>query len=414
MPKVECQLESTIARTFRVEQVAGLFDVDVGEKSTLHVQAHLPGPCPGLGEADENEGFRGWQIGAIVGPSGSGKSQLAKRAYGSHLVERFTWPADSAVVDGFDQSLGMDQITGTLTAVGFSEPPSWVLPYQALSTGQRMRCDLARALLEHNEVVAFDEFTSVVDRQVGRFASAAVAKAIRKRRVPVERFVAVTCHHDVLDWLEPDWVLDMSDRRLTISPDARIDNTALARLPRGWVRRAFRGWQRPTIQLKVRRVDAKAYWPLFKRHHYLDAKLHPAAGCYVAFAPAPGSGHTGQETPVALCATLSNAGHKGKRRISRLVVLPDYQGLGIGLRLLERVAALEHAQGYGISISTSHPALIAALRTGGPSGRWRVGDVARSGSSQHGALAATNAGVRSGSGGRTVASFRYQAPGNGD
>lgn len=398
MPKVECQLESTIARTFRVEQVAGLFDVDVGEKSTLHVQAHLPGPCPGLGEADENDGFRGWQIGAIVGPSGSGKSQLARQAYGQHLVERFDWPTDKAVVDGFDQALGMDQITSTLTAVGFSEPPSWVLPYQALSTGQRMRCDLARALLDGggipergnsgHSVVAFDEFTSVVDRQVGRFASAAVAKAIRKRRVPVERFVAVTCHHDVLDWLAPDWVLDMSDRRLTISPDARIDNAALARLPRGWVCRRETPWQRPTIQLKVRRVDAKAYWPLFKRHHYLDAKLHPAARCYVAFA---------EGAPVALCATLSNAGHKGKRRISRLVVLPDYQGLGIGLRLLERIASLEASAGWDMSIRTSHPALIAALRTGGPSGRWRVGDVARSGS-----------------GGRTVASFRYQPPGAGD
>lgn len=67
-----------------------------------------------------------------------------------------------------------------------------------------MRVDLARALLEKNFVV-FDEFTSVVDRQVAQTACLAVAKAVRKSE---KRFVAVSCHYDILDWLEPDWIFD--------------------------------------------------------------------------------------------------------------------------------------------------------------------------------------------------------------
>ncbi len=63
-------------------------------------------------------------------------------------------------------------------------------------------------------IIAFDEFTSVVDRNVARIGSAAIAKGIRKHQI-LCRFVAVTCHYDILDWLTPDWVIDMADREFT-------------------------------------------------------------------------------------------------------------------------------------------------------------------------------------------------------
>ncbi len=52
--------------------------------------------------------------------------------------------------------------------------------------------------------VVFDEFTSVVDREVAKVGSYAVSKAVRRQ--PGKQFIAVTCHYDVVDWLEPDWV----------------------------------------------------------------------------------------------------------------------------------------------------------------------------------------------------------------
>ena len=58
------------------------------------------------------------------------------------------------------------------------------------------------------DFVVFDEFTSVVDRQVAQTASLAISKAIRRTK---KRFIAVSCHSDIIEWLEPDWVFNTND-----------------------------------------------------------------------------------------------------------------------------------------------------------------------------------------------------------
>lgn len=67
-----------------------------------------------------------------------------------------------------------------------------------------MRVDLARALLEEDFVV-FDEFTSVVDRKVAQTACLAIHKAVKVKN---KKIVAISCHYDVLEWLQPDWIFD--------------------------------------------------------------------------------------------------------------------------------------------------------------------------------------------------------------
>lgn len=332
---VECQVE----RTFHVAQVAGLFDLPVEAKTSRAWDVELPG----LEEP--------WTIGAIVGPSGSGKTVIARKAYGAGFVSGFDWPAKQSVLDGFDASLSARTITGMLSAVGFASPPDWVKPYAVLSNGQCFRCDLARALLGGGKVAVFDEFTSAVDRQVAQFGSAAVAKTLRRAHdrktdesgaaaLAVERFVAVTCHYDVLPWLAPDWVLDLG---------------AGGKLARAWLQRERGAWkrrvgERPAVELDVHLADASA-WPAFAPHHYLSGELHRSARCYVAWV---------EERRVAFCATLATLGHRGRRSIHRLVVLPDYQGMGLGVRLLDAVAERE-SRTHVLAIRTSHPHLIAAL-----------------------------------------------------
>ncbi len=63
-------------------------------------------------------------------------------------------------------------------------------------------------MLEDAELVIFDEFTSVVDRDAAKISSAAVAKALRRRGRP--RLIALSCHYDIIDWLDPDWVYDIT------------------------------------------------------------------------------------------------------------------------------------------------------------------------------------------------------------
>ena len=63
--------------------------------------------------------------------------------------------------------------------------------------------DIARALCLDQSLVVFDEFTSVVDREIAKVSAFDISKAFRRSR---KKFIAVTCHYDVVDWLDPDWV----------------------------------------------------------------------------------------------------------------------------------------------------------------------------------------------------------------
>ena len=381
MPRVDLTVTCPVFDSFRVQQVGGMFDVPIAERASERFQLDLPE----LGDD--------WRTGLIVGPSGSGKSTVAREIFGDRLYRCGEWPRDRAVVDCLGD-LPIKEVTSLFTAVGFSSPPSWIKPYHVLSGGEKFRCDLARALAEsgqwrgergethspekarpsplaphHSPLVAFDEFTSVVDRNVARIASAAIAKAVR-RGIIACRFVAITCHYDVTEWLQPDWVLDMAASEFT--------------------RRCL---QRPPIELEVFRCRRRA-WQMFARHHYLSGSLSKAARCFLAL---------WEGSPVAFCATVSLIGRKNRWRVSRIVTLPDYQGIGIGMAVLETVAQLHREEGHRVNCTASHPAVIAHWRR---SPRWKAVSVRKTGS------ASARGFIRGyrGSGGRAVVSAEYVGP----
>ena len=376
MTMIDLTVECPVYDSFRVQQVAGMFDVSLAEKATERFAVELPGD-------DE-----AWEVGLIVGPSGSGKSTVAAEFYGEKLYRGAEWPDDRAVIDCFDD-VPVRQVVELFTAVGFSSPPSWVKPYRVLSCGERFRCDLARALSVVDEMVsrdpvgersagasrltvAFDEFTSVVDRNVARACSHAIAKGIRRGSIAC-RFVAVTCHYDVAEWLEADWVLDMATGLLQ--------------------RRRLR---RPAIELEIHRCGV-APWRMFARHHYLSGALAPGARCYLA---------TWEGEPVTFCATLPVIAKRNHRRFTRIVTLPDYQGMGIGMRVVAAVASLHRAEGLRINVTSSHPALI---RHCARSSDWRTVNVKKTGASPNGSKRFAK--YRS-STGRAVVSFEYVGGGS--
>ena len=92
MPSVDVVIECPVYDSFRVQQVAGMFDVPLEEKvrESFHVE------LPGRDEA--------WQIGLIVGPSGSGKTTVARQYFGDEMYGDENHgdgprPADRAVCD---------------------------------------------------------------------------------------------------------------------------------------------------------------------------------------------------------------------------------------------------------------------------------------------------------------------------
>jgi ABC-type ATPase with predicted acetyltransferase domain len=52
-------------------------------------------------------------------------------------------------------------------------------------------------------IIVFYEFTSVVDREIAKVSTFAIGKAVRWSK---KKFIVVTCHYAVVDWLDPDWV----------------------------------------------------------------------------------------------------------------------------------------------------------------------------------------------------------------
>ena len=138
-----------------------------------------------------------FNIGVIYGASGSGKSTLLK-SFGDKTV--IDWDIDKAIISHFDSP---DDGINKLSAVGLNTVPSWYKPYHVLSNGEKFRADLSRSI-KNNAVI--DEFTSVVDRNVAKAASVALSKYIKSN--DIKNVVLVTCHEDVLDWLEPDWVIN--------------------------------------------------------------------------------------------------------------------------------------------------------------------------------------------------------------
>ena len=107
---------------------------------------------------------------------------------------------------------------------------------------------------------------------------------------------------------------------------------------------------KPQINLQVQRVEANIWKELgFYKHHYLTHELNPSAKCFL---------FTWDDVPVAFIAIL-NSPRKGKANghsVSRLVILPDYQGLGLSSIILNFCGGILKSLGddYTLYMKTIH------------------------------------------------------------
>jgi ABC-type ATPase with predicted acetyltransferase domain len=191
MPSFNIVKETNPVKSFRADSVIGAFDIDI-----KHIKEEFKGNI----DIEDKE----WNIGLIVGGSGTGKSTIAREVFTDYYIKEYKYKAD-CVLDDFPKEVSIKDIQKTFTNVGFASPPSWLKPYNVLSNGEKMRVDLARAILENKDIIVFDEFTSVVNREVAKTGSYAISKAVKRAN---KKFIAVTCHKDVKEWLEPDWIYD--------------------------------------------------------------------------------------------------------------------------------------------------------------------------------------------------------------
>lgn len=320
MPHFDIIRQSNPHKSFRVASVMGTFDLSEN-KVTEHFVGDIDLPPS-------------WNIGVIVGRSGTGKTTIARELFGQYM-RTYEYHGET-ILDDMPNTASMAEVERTFTSVGFSSPPSWLKPYSVLSNGEKMRVDLARCLLEKDDMFVFDEYTSVVDRNVAKVGSRALQKSIRRQG---NKFIAVTCHEDVIDFLSPDWIFNTND--MTFS---RIDEETQKK-------------NRGRFNMRIYQINdvgqKKSIWRMFAKYHYLSANFNHVAKTFVATID-------GNLAAMSAALPFPHPRVKNTWREHRTVVFPDYQGIGVGPALSNFVAQYFTDMGKKYISTTSNPAMIFA------------------------------------------------------
>lgn len=306
------RLSSPVSTSYLCTRAANSLDIDPHAKSVheLSVDADVDSP---------------FGIGLILGASGSGKTTLARQIYGDDaLVE--VLDLARPVIEQFPPEWDYDRCSSALLAIGLSSVPCWIRPAHTLSNGQRARADAALRLARSGSaVVVIDEWTSVVDRVVAKAMSHCVQRHVRKFGGSI---VLLSCHYDVVEWLDPDWIIDCNsssfDDRRSLLPGQRFE-------------RADR------LTFEIAECDTTS-WPYFAKYHYLTDKL--PGGLSISFGVYCNDRQIG---------FVNFANYVPRRRFgrfklhsNRLVIHPDYVGFGLGARVLNACAPIVAARGFDV------------------------------------------------------------------
>lgn len=311
---MEIFLKSNIINDRFTRHVYDAFDIQDEAFSTIKIK--------GL---EASELSKDYNVGLIVGSSGSGKTSILK-SLGE--IKKASFDDSKALISNFDW-LQPEDAAKLLASFGLSSVPSWLRTFGVLSNGEQYRAALAYTIgrAEKGEVILIDEFTSVVDRNVAKAMSVAAQKYIRRKGLKV---IFASCHFDIIDWLQPDFVYSPEKGGAPVWGD--------------WL------WcGQPVIDLHVARRSFEA-WNLFKKHHYLTEDLNKAFGILT---------FSWDKQPVALVAfkPQPSGAVNNAYGLSRTVVLPDFQGMGIGSKVSEAVAAMLVNEGKRVFTKTVNPAL---------------------------------------------------------
>lgn len=322
--KIEVHNNCSDFNSYRAARVKSLFNAESGANFDLCAELPIDDPA--------------WSLGLIVGPSGSGKTSMGRQLWGAGAIANFTdWPHDKPIIDAIAPGGDFNEVTGALASVGLGTVPTWLRPYPALSNGEQFRANLARIICDAPKQIVIDEFTSVVDRQIAKFGALAFAKSWKRlAKEGGNQLVLLSCHYDIIDWVEPDWVFDTAT--------GKYSGRSL--------------WRRPKFELEIWQTNG-SYWPIFEPHHYLKMPRMVAAEYFV--------GSVGGE-PVCHIAFAPRL-EVDAMRACRMVVMPEWQGAGVGTRFLNWLCQY-HIEGKGrygerakaVYFHTSHPGLCATLR----------------------------------------------------
>jgi ABC-type lipoprotein export system ATPase subunit len=256
----------------------------------------------------------------IVGTSGSGKSTIL-RSLGEAQQPRVEFY--NSVIENFSTPERGEEL---LLACGLRSIPTWFRLPHTLSNGEHHRFEMAMSLDQNINTV--DEFTSVVDRDTAKSLALSVRRYYNQRGTTDPLYIA-SCHRDIIEWLDPDYVYDTD---LCVLENRR----SLLRLG-----------TRPELTLTIKSSSVD-YWRYFSRYHYLDTAISRSAHYYVLLLG---------DKPIGFHAAIhsTNRDIHSYWRGHRTVILPEFQGMGIGTAFSDAVAEIYVSRGYRYFSKTAHP-----------------------------------------------------------
>eukprot|EP01083_Nonionella_stella_P073079 197361_1 len=338
---------------------------------------------PGFPRAEISE----YTLGVMTGPSGSGKTQLIFHHFqGRKQPEPIMWEANKSTASHFRSAADASE---RLSAVCL-DPACWVLPFDVLSQGEQERANIARNLGEDGQII--DEFTSLVDRPTAFRMASSISKYLYQHHV--KGAILIACHADLIGegLLHPTWMFDTQRATLMFfekpsyapaesgdvamesnaaameSNAVAMESNAVAAESKDVVMDVVKtdetaalgymnfSWEMPRLLLTLHKCH-RALWELFRPHHYMDGRIVPSSRTFLAQLHTPDKEFGEVVGFVASIIHFGAASKSGlpRMREHRTVVLPQYQGLGIGTRISDGVAHLHFLEGYEYYSKTAHP-----------------------------------------------------------
>jgi len=289
-----------------------------------------------------------WGIGVVHGPSGSGKTTVLRQLFGGADGKVATavpdWNEDIPVLAAFTDKFFHGDPIGRLNACALSGEERRTR-ISRLSACARARAQVAWLLADD---VVLDEFTSLAPRRLAWEVARGVSEYVQNNGL--KRVVVASVHEDVVAHLKPRWLFPTA----VVSPcwklignskggdkfgaagDARygclalLHDVAAPRSPPTADRDLFAP---PEITLQLARAPYYHY-TTFEKHHYLQASTFSKGACCFEVC--------WNGRPVGFHATIphfglagAGKGTSGAVREHRVVVLPDFQGIGLGWMMSE-------------------------------------------------------------------------------
>lgn len=199
---------SKINRTSNVEYIVQKYDLQIEDEISVEIPTF---------EIPKTK----WNIGLIVGSSGSGKTSLIDHLGGKQRGLQI-FNSEMCIFDLIDRG-NPEETSKLLTSVGLSSIPTWLKPMGVLSNGEKYRFQLASdlAYTSNDSIIYVDEFTSVVNRAVAKSMSNSLQKYIRRED---RQIILSSCHDDIIDWIQPDWIFNVNTGELKKKSQLNVQN----------------------------------------------------------------------------------------------------------------------------------------------------------------------------------------------